>query len=75
MSDIELLINNIKEQINRAHELIEINIILSDDEKKCLMDNWSYVQDELTKHITRSNFILYSIERDNKGRNLLKISF
>lgn len=75
MSDIELLINNIKEQINRAHELIEINIILSDDEKKCLMDNWSYVQDELTKYITKSNFTMYSLEKDNKGRNILNIKF
>lgn len=75
MKDIDFLLNHIKEQIDRASKTIEINIILSDYQKEILKNNWDYIQAELTKHITISNFIMYSLEKDSKGRNILNIKF
>ena len=75
MNDLNYLIEHIKGQINRAHELIEVNIILNDYEKKILKDNWDYIRAELTNYITSSNFIMYSLEKDSKGKNTLNIRF
>lgn len=75
MTDIELLINQIKLQISRANQEIELNIILSNEEKKTLVDNWDYIREELTNYITSSNLIMYALEKDSKGRNILNIRF
>lgn len=75
MNDLNYLIEHIKKTIDRANQEIELNIILSNEEKKTLVDNWDYIREDLTNYITSSNFILYSIEHDNKGRNILNIRF
>ncbi|WP_419756973.1 hypothetical protein ACNUKZ_15265 (plasmid) [Clostridium perfringens] len=75
MTDIELLINQIKLQISRANQEIELNIILSNEEKKTLVDNWDYIREDLTNYITSSNLIMYALEKDSKGRNILNIRF
>lgn len=75
MKDIDLLISHIKEQIDRASRTIEINIILSEHDSQVLKDNFDYIRAELTNYITSSNFIMYSLEKDRKGRNILNISF
>ena len=75
MNDLDLLISHIKGQIDRANQEIELNIILSNEEKKTLVDNWDYIREDLTNYITSSNFIMYSLEKDRKGRNILNINF
>lgn len=75
MNDLNYIIEHIKWQIDRANAEIEVNIILNNEEKKTVVDNWDYTRAELTKYITRSNFIMYSLEKDSKGRNILNIRF
>lgn len=75
MNDLDLLINHLKEQIDRASQTLEIDIVLSDYEKTILKDNWDYIRAELTNYITKSNFIMYVLEKDSKGRNILNIRF
>lgn len=75
MSDLDYLIEHIKEQIDRANQMFEVTIILSDYQKEILKNNWDYTRTELTKYITKSNFIMCSIEKDSKGRNILNIRF
>ena len=75
MNDLDLLINHLKEQIDRVSQTLEIDIVLSDYEKTILKDNWDYIRAELTNYITKSNFIMYVLEKDSKGRNILNIRF
>lgn len=71
--DLELLLYSLKEQISISET--ELNIILDAEEKQLLLDNWDYIRGHLNKYITKSNFIMYAIKKDDEDRNILNIRF
>lgn len=75
MNDLDLLVNHIKEQIDRANQSIEIDIVLNDYYKKILLDNWDYISTEITNYVEYSNTIFYKLKKNEEGKNILTISF